>query len=253
MGDACPADALRPPAPPLPAAAGVCDLRGDLRRASSAACPADAKSTAVCRASAGVCDVAESCDGVSNDCPRDAFAPATTVCRPSAGTCDVAEICTGSSASCPADTGLPDTDGDTVCDAIDNCDAIANPSQANDDSDALGDACDPCTNIVPTVPSKTKLILTKLLAPATDDKLTFKGFFTSVPTRPIIDPIANGLRVLITDSTGQHAGRRDHPGWRLRRGVYPDRLEGERQRDRVDVQELRHRRAADQRHPRRCS
>jgi hypothetical protein len=89
-----------------------------------------------------------------------------------------------------------------VCDAIDNCDAIANTSQANGDSDPLGDACDPCTNSVPTVPSKQKLILSKLLAPANDEKLNLKGFFANVPTSPTIDPVAKGLRVLVTDSLG---------------------------------------------------
>ena len=203
--------------------------------ASGVACPADAKSTAVCRGSAGICDVAETCDGITDNCPADAFQPASTVCRASADTCDIAENCTGSSAACPADTGQPDGDSDTVCDAIDNCDTIANTDQANGDSDSFGDACDPCTNIVPTVPSKTKLILSKILAPTTDDKLNFKGFFTAVPNSPTVDPVDQraarpGLR-----QPGQHADRRDHPG----RGLQPgdqDRLEGERQRDGVEVQ-----------------
>jgi hypothetical protein len=47
--------------------------------------------------------VAESCDGVGNNCPDDAFKPSTEVCRPSAGVCDLAEQCTGSAAACPAD------------------------------------------------------------------------------------------------------------------------------------------------------
>jgi subtilisin family serine protease len=36
-----------------------------------------------------------------------------------------------------------DADGDSVCQAVDNCPALANPTQANLDGDALGDACDP--------------------------------------------------------------------------------------------------------------
>ena len=39
-------------------------------------------------------------------------------------------------------------------------------------------------------------------APATDDKLNFKGFFTAVPNSPTVDPVANGLRVLVSDSLG---------------------------------------------------
>ena len=52
-----------PTARRVAASAGVCDP-AETCTGSSAACPADAKSTAVCRASAGVCDVAENCDGV---------------------------------------------------------------------------------------------------------------------------------------------------------------------------------------------
>ena len=54
-------------------------------------------------ASAGVCDVAESCTGSRAACPADGFVPAGTVCRASAGVCDVAESCTGCAAACPAD------------------------------------------------------------------------------------------------------------------------------------------------------
>lgn len=36
-----------------------------------------------------------------------------------------------------------DTDGDNVANTTDNCPDVSNPSQANNDDDALGDACDP--------------------------------------------------------------------------------------------------------------
>ncbi len=49
--------------------------------------------------------------------------------------------------ACPAPPPpLVDTDGDGVFDPYDNCPAIANPTQANADFDALGDACDPTTS-----------------------------------------------------------------------------------------------------------
>src|SRR5262249_56459499 len=71
----------------------------------SAACPRDAKSAAVCRPSAGVCDLPESCNGTSNDCPADA--KRNDVCRPAAGLCDAAETCNGNSNDCPPDMFLP--------------------------------------------------------------------------------------------------------------------------------------------------
>jgi hypothetical protein len=166
---------------------------------SSAACP-DAKSTAVCRSAAGICDAAETCDGASDTCPADAFAPTTTQCRASGGPGDPAEFCSGSSASCPVDGG-GDGDGDGVDDGTDNCVTISNPTQSDGDADGLGDACDPCTNLVPVFTTKTKIRVTKQLTPPGDDGFTFKGRMT-VPATPNIDPAANGVRVLLTDSTG---------------------------------------------------
>ena len=63
--------------------------------------------TITCRASAGSCDVAESCTGGSASCPADGFVASGTSCRVSAGICDVAESCTGSSTSCPVNAFLP--------------------------------------------------------------------------------------------------------------------------------------------------
>lgn len=66
----------------------------------------------VCRASAGICDVAEVCDGVSDTCPDDGFRPTSLVCREATTACDVAELCDGVSAACPVDRVQPAT---TVC------------------------------------------------------------------------------------------------------------------------------------------
>ncbi|MBI4020724.1 MAG: putative metal-binding motif-containing protein, partial [Candidatus Aenigmarchaeota archaeon] len=38
--------------------------------------------------------------------------------------------------------GCPDVDGDFICDTTDNCPSAANPTQANNDGDSQGDACD---------------------------------------------------------------------------------------------------------------
>src|SRR5262245_14021636 len=108
----------------------------------------------------------------------------------------------GSDCCLPTCLLAPDTDGDGVCDAIDNCTTIANPTQSNGDADALGDACDPCTNLVPTGQEKVKLTLARSQPPVGDDRVGFFGYITSVPTLPTINPVANGVRFLITDGTG---------------------------------------------------
>jgi len=37
-----------------------------------------------------------------------------------------------------------DADGDGICESVDNCPGVANPSQTNSDTDGRGDACDNC-------------------------------------------------------------------------------------------------------------
>jgi len=43
---------------------------------------------------------------------------------------------------CDACCGQPDADGDSICDPIDNCHLVANPSQLDGDQDGYGNACD---------------------------------------------------------------------------------------------------------------
>lgn len=79
-----------------------------------------------CRASAGVCDVAERCDGTGAQCPADGFAAAGTVCRPTStiAACDPQENCSGSTAACPEDlvTRAPATE---MCNGEDDdCDGM---------------------------------------------------------------------------------------------------------------------------------
>lgn len=64
----------------------------------------------VCRLAQGDCDQPELCDGVSPECPQDAFLPAQTVCRPASDACDPAELCDGLSPHCP-----PDVNGCLSC------------------------------------------------------------------------------------------------------------------------------------------
>ena len=60
-----------------------------------------------CRPAAGVCDRAESCNGISIQCPADAKHGSDTVCRPAVDACDGAETCDGVSNACSApDVGV---------------------------------------------------------------------------------------------------------------------------------------------------
>jgi hypothetical protein len=89
------------------ASTGQCDV-AETCPGAGAACPADgfASSSAHCTGSSqgGVCDndAADHCSGAANTCV-DAFQSASTVCRASAGQCDVAESCTGAAGACPVD------------------------------------------------------------------------------------------------------------------------------------------------------
>ena len=210
----CPADAFLSPTVVCRAAAGECD-RAESCTGSSPQCPANTFATSgtsctpdanvctadmcdgggacthpagnagvQCRAAAGVCDVAELCDGVSSACPADRFRPATVVCRDAAGECDRAETCSGTSAQCRSDAFVaagtsctPDAlqctsdvcDGSGecthpagnagvqcrassgVCDLAESCDgsSVACPDDAgatDTDQDGACDAQDPCTN-----------------------------------------------------------------------------------------------------------
>lgn len=74
-------------------------------------CPADAvvSGGTECRASGGMCDVAESCNGSSPTCPVNGFMNSSVQCRAQiGGVCDAPEFCTGSTADCPVDEDFPD-------------------------------------------------------------------------------------------------------------------------------------------------
>jgi hypothetical protein len=89
----------------------------------------------VCRAANGICDVAESCDGVNVFCPADGYVNSGVECRGSAGTCDVAEACTGSSPACPADgvvgSGTECRASAGGCDVAETCDGVSGACPAD--------------------------------------------------------------------------------------------------------------------------
>ncbi len=66
--------------------------------------------------------------------------PDGTECSPDADSCTF-DVCNSGVCTHP-DSG--DSDGDTVCDAVDNCPTVSNLNQANGDGDKAGDACDAC-------------------------------------------------------------------------------------------------------------
>ena len=114
------------------ASAGPCDV-AETCTGSDAACPVDAKSTGECRPAGGDCDVAESCDGVADDCPTDAFRPSTFPCRAALGVCDAAETCTGSDPACPLD-GKSTAECRAsvgVCDVGESCDGVGDDCPAD--------------------------------------------------------------------------------------------------------------------------
>jgi len=59
-------------------------------------------STAICRASGGVCDISEKMYRSSAACPTDEFNASTTLCRNNVSECDAKEFCIGT-ANCQAD------------------------------------------------------------------------------------------------------------------------------------------------------
>jgi len=196
----CPADVLRSAGTTCRSSTGECDFTerctgtegacpADLRVPSGTACSDDGKvcttdqcdgsgacahparpAGTVCRASAGACDVAETCDGSASGCPPDGLVPAGTVCRASAGDCDLSETCTGSSASCPGDAGA--SDGAACSSDADPCtlDACLDGSceHVSDDGDGDGtcDAMDACTSATADAGSSWKLSLANVLPTA---------------------------------------------------------------------------------------
>ena len=99
-------DVFQAPTLTCRASGGQCDV-AETCTGSSGACPANAfrSGATICTGAsqAGACDndAADHCSGTANTCV-DVFQANTLTCRASAGQCDVAETCTGSSGACPA-------------------------------------------------------------------------------------------------------------------------------------------------------
>jgi len=104
---------------------------------------------ATCRASAGDCDLAELCTGLSATCPPNGFVPSGTPCGSSADTeCTDPDTCNGLGTCQPNDesSGTPCSDANActdpdACDGSGNCTA-GGPLDCNDDDLCTQDSCD---------------------------------------------------------------------------------------------------------------
>lgn len=203
----------------------------------SSSCQLEANTT-VCRASAGVCDIAETCTGSSATCPAQTFQSSSMVCRAASGECDAAENCSGAGAACPSDgvktNGTTCTDDGNVC-STDTCNGSSTACQhpagnagtvcrastgacdvaetctgailscspdtgaPDSDNDGQCDAVDVCTNGVAITGSK--IGLSNFATGNGDDAVNFSGTL-AFAALPAFDPIANGMRVVLADADG---------------------------------------------------
>jgi len=108
------------------ASAGVCDL-AETCNGVSPTCPVDGKRYGdTCRPSLGICDPEETCDGVSNDCPPDHYASTDTVCGPATGICTLERLCDGNGTCAESQRRSPfypcrSPDPSNTCDILDQC------------------------------------------------------------------------------------------------------------------------------------
>jgi hypothetical protein len=139
----CPGDSFVPASAKLscrPKSANpsdVCDVE-DFCDGTSATCAdsfVPANATTACRPSAGDCDIAEKCTGLSAQCPADVLRSGADVCRAvvAGNDCDLEERCSGVSAQCPVDkvklTNTPCRESLGSCDLEDRCDGTSKVCQ----------------------------------------------------------------------------------------------------------------------------
>ncbi|WP_197041593.1 thrombospondin type 3 repeat-containing protein, partial [Chondromyces apiculatus] len=131
----------------------TCHEQGTCDMASGVCTPVQKADGAACD-DQNACTVGDGCLGGSCAGGTPVVCPPPDACHEQ-GTCDpTTGACTQpvrpNGAPCPGGgtcqngvCAIADADGDGVQDAVDNCPAVYNPSQADLDGDGLGDVCDP--------------------------------------------------------------------------------------------------------------
>lgn len=150
----------------------------------SSLCQLESSAT-VCRASAGDCDAAETCSGESDECPPDAFAETGAPCAEDGDAC-TADACDGSGTCTHA--GLPDADGDLICDEQDACTNVAGGR-----------------DFVTRPRSKVILANVNTETVPGNDKLTIGASFALPALRSFadLDPRARGARLVLRTGAGE--------------------------------------------------
>jgi photosystem II stability/assembly factor-like uncharacterized protein len=117
------------------AASGQCHAAGTCNPGTGTCSDPSAPTGAPCVADADPCTTdqcngAGACVAINNTLPCDDGIP-----------CTINDVCGGGTCH-----GTPsgDTDGDGICDALDNCPTIRNKTQLDTDDDGVGDGCDNC-------------------------------------------------------------------------------------------------------------
>src|SRR4051812_48926777 len=113
-------------------------------------------------------------------------------------------------AAIDAGGALDDRDGDGIRNDMDNCPDQANPDQGDEDSDLIGDACDPCPIDSSTAdPDGDGVAGSCDPHPNTagDKIVVFDGFHRTLPKtwRLIGNAVQSGDDVVLTTDAGNHA------------------------------------------------
>jgi len=141
-----------------------------------------------CRAAAGACDQAETCNGISTSCPLNSFKSASTVCRLSGGLCDLVEYCSGSAAACPGDllasAGTVCRASTDPCDPAESCDGSAKACP----SDVHAPDGTPCASGTGQCSAGTCVVATDSGVPTPDQAVPASDQAVPVPDQAVPTP-----------------------------------------------------------------